>query len=47
MPTYDTPTPIDLAINLPVGVIEVFAGDRSDTVVTVSPTKPAIGVVIA
>ena len=41
MPTYDTPTPIDLAINLQVGAIEVFAGDRADTVVTVSPTNPA------
>jgi len=41
MPTFNTPTPIDLAINLPVGVIEVFAGDRTDTVVTVSPTNPA------
>jgi DUF4097 and DUF4098 domain-containing protein YvlB len=40
MPTYNTPTPIDLAINLPVGVIEVFASDRQDTVVTVSPTNP-------
>lgn len=38
MPTYDTPTPIDLAINLPVGIIEVFASGRSDTIVTVSPT---------
>jgi hypothetical protein len=41
MPTYDTPTPIDLAINLQVGGIEVFASDRADTVVTVSPTNPA------
>jgi len=41
MPTYNTPTPIDLAINLPVGAIEVFASDRADTVVTVSPTNPA------
>jgi DUF4097 and DUF4098 domain-containing protein YvlB len=41
MPTYDTPTPIDLAINLQVGAIEVVAGDRADTVVTVSPTNPA------
>jgi len=40
MPTYDTPTPIDLAINLQVGLIEVFAGDRADTVVTVSPSSP-------
>ena len=44
MPTYNTPTPIDLAINLPVGRIEVFAGDRADTVVTVSATNPAKGV---
>jgi DUF4097 and DUF4098 domain-containing protein YvlB len=41
MPTYDTPTPIDVAINLQVGAIEVIAGDRTDTVVTVSPTNPA------
>ena len=41
MPTYATPTPIDLAINLQVGAIEVIAGDRTDTVVTVSPTNPA------
>jgi DUF4097 and DUF4098 domain-containing protein YvlB len=40
MPTYKTPTPIDLAITVPVGRIEVFATDRSDTVVTVSPTNP-------
>lgn len=41
MPTYDTPAPIDLAVNLPVGAIEVLASDRSDTVVTVTPTNPA------
>jgi hypothetical protein len=41
MPAYNTPTPIDLAINLQVGRIEVFAGDRADTVVTVSATNPA------
>lgn len=41
MPTYTTPNPIDLAIHLPVGAIEVFASDRTDTVVTVSPTNPA------
>ncbi len=35
------PTPIDLAINLPVSAIEVVAGDRADTVVTVSATNPA------
>jgi len=41
MPTYPTPTPIDVAIHLPVGVIEVVAGDRADTVVSVTPTNPA------
>jgi hypothetical protein len=40
MPRYDTPHPIDLAITLPVGAIEVVASDRPDTVVTVSPTNP-------
>ena len=40
MPTFTTPGPIDLAINLPVGAIEVVASDRTDTVVTVSPTNP-------
>lgn len=40
MPTFTTSTPIDLAINLPVGAIDVIAGDRTDTVVTISPTNP-------
>ncbi len=41
MPTFDTPAPIDLAVNLQVGDVEVVATDRADTVVTVSPTSPA------
>jgi DUF4097 and DUF4098 domain-containing protein YvlB len=40
MPTFATPGPIDLAINLSVGSIEVIASDRADTVVTISPTRP-------
>ena len=40
MPIYNTPGPIDLAINLQVGAIDVFASDRTDTVVTVLPTNP-------
>ncbi|MCX7523468.1 DUF4097 family beta strand repeat-containing protein [Microbacterium sp. STN6] len=40
MPIYNTPDPIDLAINLQVGAIEVIASDRDDTVVTVSATNP-------
>ncbi|HYI32030.1 MAG TPA: DUF4097 family beta strand repeat-containing protein [Glaciibacter sp.] len=41
MPTFTTPAPIDLSLNVQVGAIEVFASDRTDTVVTVSPTNPA------
>lgn len=41
MPTYNTPTPIDLAVNLQVGRIEVFASARADTVVTVTATSEA------
>lgn len=41
MPTYETPIPIDLAIHLPVGALEIVASDRPDTVVSVSPTNPA------
>lgn len=40
MPAFTTPGPIDLAITLPVGAIDIVASDRSDTVVTVSPTTP-------
>ena len=40
MPRFDTPTPIDLAINLSVGSIEVIASDRSDTVISILPTNP-------
>ncbi len=40
MPTYETPNPIDLAVNLPVGALDVVASDRTDTVVTVTPTNP-------
>jgi len=41
MPIFATPTSIDLAINLPVGAIDIVASDRGDTVVTVSPTNPS------
>lgn len=40
MPTYSTPTPIDLAVDLQVGRIEVVAGDRADTVVAVKAADP-------
>ena len=41
MPTFTTPTPIDLAVKLPVGSLEVVATDRTDTVVTVTPSDPS------
>jgi DUF4097 and DUF4098 domain-containing protein YvlB len=41
MPTYSTPTPIDLAVNMQVGRLDIVAGTRDDAVVTVSPTNPA------
>ena len=40
MPTYETPTPIDLSVDLQVGALDVIATDRKDTVVTVTPTNP-------
>jgi hypothetical protein len=40
MPTYSTPFPIDVAVNLQVGALDVVASDRSDAVVTVAPTNP-------
>ena len=41
MPEFATPTPIDLAIDLQVGSIEVVATERTDTVVTATPTNPS------
>ena len=41
MPSFPTSTPIDLAVNLQVGDLEIVAGDRTETVVTVSPSNPA------
>lgn len=40
MPIFTTPQPIDLAINVQVGAIDVIATDRQDTLVTVAPTNP-------
>lgn len=39
MPEFATPRPIDLAVDLQVGSIEVVATERADTVVTVTPTN--------
>lgn len=39
MPAFSTAHPIDLAVELAYGRLEVVAGDRTDTVVTVEPTS--------
>lgn len=40
MPTFDTPEPITLAIDIPLGAVHLITSDRTDTVVTVNPTDP-------
>src|SRR5689334_17563677 len=37
MPTFDTPSPISVHLDLSAGSVRVIAGDRTDTVVTVRP----------
>ena len=41
MPTFDTPVPVTVDLDLPVGDIRIIAGDRTDTSVDVRPTDPA------
>ncbi|MFG1921921.1 DUF4097 domain-containing protein [Cryptosporangium sp. NPDC048952] len=41
MPTYDTPQPISVDLNMVAGDIRILAGERSDTVVTISPADTA------
>jgi DUF4097 and DUF4098 domain-containing protein YvlB len=41
MPTFDTPEPITMAIDIPVGSVHLIASDRPETVVAVNPTDPA------
>lgn len=40
MPTFDTPEPVSVAIELAVGDARLTAGDRPDTVVEVLPRNP-------
>lgn len=40
MPTFATPEPITVAIDLAVGDVTLVASDRADTVVTVGPSDP-------
>jgi Putative adhesin len=41
MPTFDTPEPISITMELGVGDIRIAASDRADTVVTVLPSDAA------
>lgn len=41
MPTYDTPEPISVTVELGVGDVRIAASDRTDTVVDVRPSDPA------
>src|SRR5690349_15075244 len=41
MPTYETPKPIDVQIDLSVGDIRVLAGDGARTTVEVVPSNPS------
>lgn len=41
MPTFDTPTPISVTVELGVGDLRLVAADRSDTIVDVRPSDAA------
>ena len=41
MPTYSTPQPISVELEIEVGTAQVVAGDRADTVVEVRPSDPS------
>ncbi|EWM14914.1 DUF4097 family beta strand repeat-containing protein [Kutzneria sp. 744] len=41
MPTFATPEPISVTIELSVGQVQVIAGDRTDTIVDVQPSAPS------
>lgn len=43
MPTFDTPEPIEVILDVDVGDLRIVATDRADTVVEVLPTNPAKG----
>jgi hypothetical protein len=41
MPTFETPQPIAITVEVFVGHVEIIASDRADTVVEVRPSDPA------
>jgi DUF4097 and DUF4098 domain-containing protein YvlB len=40
MPTFETPEPISVTVDLGVGDVRITASDRTDTIVEVRPTDP-------
>lgn len=40
MPTFDTPEPISVSLELGVGDVRIVASDRTDTIVDVQPSDP-------
>ncbi|QXJ19697.1 DUF4097 family beta strand repeat protein [Actinomadura graeca] len=41
MPAYDSPEPITADIQIYIGQVRIYAGDRADTVVEVRPSDPS------
>lgn len=41
MPTFDTPEPISITVEVGVGDLQIVATDRTDTVVDVQPSDPS------
>ena len=41
MPTFDTPAPISVSVDIGAGSLEIITSDRADTVVEVRPSDPA------
>jgi hypothetical protein len=41
MPTFDTPGPISVTLEIGVGDVRIVASDRADTIVEVRPSDPA------
>jgi hypothetical protein len=41
MPTFDTPEPISVTLELSLGDVRIVASDRADTIVDVRPSDPA------
>lgn len=47
MPTFDTPEPISVTLELGLGDVQIVATDRTDTVVNVGPSDPSKGSQVA